>query len=252
MFQAEVANLWPPVSGEVTNLWPRVSCGGEWCLSRASCGSEQSSTTGFKRKWPIFDHVLHFRLKYVVTDWSLSLSIFDHVFHAEVNEVFYVFHAEVNNLQPLVSGESDQSLTTCFRRKINFWPLVSGGSDQSLATCFRRKWTTFDHVFQVEVTNFWQRVSGGSEQVPGHVWDRAGGNPAPQPHERNSPFSVRGEEGSLLSHPHLRSNCHAGEPIKHLLLAYLCPAFADFVSWNIHCTHIVKKVAKCANMLKSS
>jgi hypothetical protein len=63
---------------------------------------------------------------------------------------------------------------------------------------------------------------------------------------------VRGEEGSLLSHPHLRSNCHAGEPIKHLFLTYLCLAFANIVSGKIHCAHIVKKVAKYANMLKSS
>ncbi len=148
-----------------------------------------------------------------------------------------------HGFQAKVLGGSDQSWPTYFREKLpifdhlfqaevtNLRPRVSGGSDYSLTRCFRRKWQIF-----------LPPVSGGSEQVPGHLWDRAGGDPAPQPHERNSPFSMRGEEGSLLPHPHLRSNCHAGEPIKHLLLTYLCPAFANIVSGNIHCTQVVKRL----------
>ena len=70
---------------------------------------------------------------------------------------------------------------------------------------------SFSSFNELQIIKFFLFYLGGNQQVSRHVSDRADRDPPTQPHERDSPFPVRGEEGSLLSHPHLCPSGHAGK-----------------------------------------
>ena len=70
---------------------------------------------------------------------------------------------------------------------------------------------SFSSFNELQIIKFFLFYLGGNQQVSRHVSDRADRDPPTQPHERDSPFPVRGEEGSLFSHPHLCPSGHAGK-----------------------------------------
>ena len=92
---------------------------------------------------------------------------------------------------------------------------------------------SFSSFNELQIIKFFLFYLGGNQQVSRHVSDRADRDPPTQPHERDSPFPVRGEEGSLFSHPHLCPSGHAGKTMIALfpfsLIAERFCKFANFV-----------------------